>query len=123
MNPLRELRKRKGITQTELGHVLHVQKSAISKYELGRATPSSDILKKLSDYFGVSINYILGAKFHKTEDQQPSTDLVNFLNQSEVIFNGITYKLNDEDRQKAITALERIFLDAKSRSPKNFSKT
>lgn len=122
MNPLRELRKRKGITQTELGHVLHVQKSAISKYELGRATPSSDILKKLSDYFGVSINYILGAKFHKAEEQQPSTDLVNFLNQSEVIFNGVTYKLNDENRQKAIAALELVFYDAQNRNTKKSAK-
>jgi len=121
MNPLRELRKRKGITQTELGHVLNVQKSAISKYELGRATPSSDILKKLSEYFDVSINYILGANFHKAE-QQPSTDLINFLNQSEVIFNGVTYKLNNEDRQKAIAALERIFLDIKTHSTKKSAK-
>ena len=113
MNTIRELRKSKGLTQTELGLILNVQKAAISKYELNRATPSSDILKKLSDYFGVSIDYILGANFHRAEEQKHSTDLINLLNQSEVIFNGTTYKLNDDDRQKAITALELVFEDAK----------
>lgn len=60
MNKIRELRIGKGITQSELGKILSVQKAAISKYELGRATPSPEILKKLADYFHVSIDYLLG---------------------------------------------------------------
>ena len=60
MNRIRKLRNDKHITQDELGTILNVQKSAVSKYELGRATPSPDVLRKLSEFFNVSIDYILG---------------------------------------------------------------
>lgn len=60
VNIIRELRTKSGITQDQLGKVLNVQKSAISKYELGRAQPSPDVLKKLSEYFGVTTDYLLG---------------------------------------------------------------
>lgn len=122
MNTIRELRKSKGLTQTELGHILNVQKAAISKYELNRATPSSDVLKKLSDYFGVSIDYILGANFHKITEHMNVVDLINLLNQAEVLFNGTIYKLNDDDRQKAISALEFVFSHAKAPIPNNSKK-
>lgn len=60
MNRIKELRLGKHLTQEKLGEFLHVQKAAISKYENGRATPSTDILKKLSHVFDVSTDYILG---------------------------------------------------------------
>lgn len=59
MNVIRKLRTEKGLTQEELGNILNVKKAAVSKYELGRAQPSPDILKKLSDFFGVSIDHLL----------------------------------------------------------------
>lgn len=57
---IRKLRLQKGLTQEELGNSINVQKAAISKYEIGRAVPSVDILIKLADLFGVSADYILG---------------------------------------------------------------
>lgn len=40
MTRIKELRLAKNITQEELGKVLNVQKTAISKYENGRIEPS-----------------------------------------------------------------------------------
>lgn len=60
MNRIKELRKQHELTQEELGSIINVQKAAISKYELERATPSTDILKKLADYFNVTTDYLLG---------------------------------------------------------------
>ena len=60
MNRIKELRKQHKLTQEELGSIINVQKAAISKYELERATPSTDILKKLADYFNVTTDYLLG---------------------------------------------------------------
>lgn len=71
MNRVKELRKQKHITQEELGKVLDIQKAAISKYENGRAEPSTEVLKKMSAYFGVSIDYLLGNAPAKTV--QPKT--------------------------------------------------
>lgn len=72
MNRVKELRKQKHITQEELGKVLDIQKAAISKYENGRAEPSTEVLKKMSAYFGVSIDYLLGNAPAKTAQQKPA---------------------------------------------------
>lgn len=72
MNRVKELRKQKHITQEELGKVLDIQKAAISKYENGRAEPSTEVLKKMSAFFGVSIDYLLGNSPVKVSNQTSS---------------------------------------------------
>ena len=72
MNRVKELRKQKHITQEELGKVLDIQKAAISKYENGRAEPSTEVLKKMSAYFGVSIDYLLGNAPAKAAQPKPA---------------------------------------------------
>ncbi len=62
MNRIKELRQSKGMTQEELGKVLNVQKSAISKYEKGRVSLTEDILSAVASYFGVSADYVLGSE-------------------------------------------------------------
>lgn len=49
-------RNKKGLTQPELGKLIHKSESSIRKYESGNVTPSIDILNKLADELGVSIN-------------------------------------------------------------------
>lgn len=60
MNRIRELRLSRGMTQEDLGKVLNVQKSAVSKYETGRASLTEDVLLAIAAYFGVSTDYVLG---------------------------------------------------------------
>lgn len=60
MNRIKDLRKQKGLTQEELGKLLNVQKAAVSKYELGRAVPSTDVLMKMAKIFGVTTDHLLG---------------------------------------------------------------
>ena len=57
---LRMLRKEKGMTGQELGKVFNVTKTAVSNWENGNRFPDENILKKISDYFNVSIDYLLG---------------------------------------------------------------
>lgn len=57
---LRRLRLDRGYTQEELGKLLNIQKSAISKYERGTVVPTADILLRLADIFGVSVDVLLG---------------------------------------------------------------
>jgi transcriptional regulator with XRE-family HTH domain len=57
---IRELRKGKQMTQTELGEVLGVQQPAIRKYEYGEVDIPISKLQALADFFGVSVNYLLG---------------------------------------------------------------
>ena len=60
MNRLKELRERRGLTQTQLGQILDVEKSTISKYEKGSLDLSSNTISTLCEYFNVSADYLLG---------------------------------------------------------------
>ena len=74
---LKELRKSKQITQKELAESIDLVKSSISAYEKDLKYPSIDVLIKLSNYFNVSCDYLLGLsdnleinKFDLTEEQR-----------------------------------------------------
>ena len=53
------LRKKSGLSQEQLAEALNVSRQAISKWEGGSAMPESDKLLALSNYFGVSLDYLL----------------------------------------------------------------
>ena len=57
---LKKLRKEKGLTQTELGEMLGVGKSAVCCYEKETRSPSSETIIDLVNIFAVSSDYILG---------------------------------------------------------------
>ena len=57
---LRELRKSKGITQSELALTLNVTYYAVCNYERGKNMPSDDIKIMLAKFFNVSIDYMMG---------------------------------------------------------------
>lgn len=57
---LRSLRKEMGITQNILGKNVGISRQAIAAYESGKREPDYRILFKIVDFFGVSIDFILG---------------------------------------------------------------
>lgn len=57
---LRNLRKSKNMTQEQLASAIGVERSSIGKYEGSKNNePSLDVLKRIADYFHVSIDYLL----------------------------------------------------------------
>lgn len=57
---LAALRKDKGLSQAELAKLLNMGQSTIAMYEKNRRTPDPATLKRLADFFNVSVDYILG---------------------------------------------------------------
>lgn len=57
---LKELRKAKGLLQSDIANALGISKATYSTYEIGTRTPPADILCKLADYFNVTTDYLLG---------------------------------------------------------------
>ena len=57
---LKELRKKRGISQVKLALDLHTTQNSISRYETGERQADYDMLIAIADYFGVSIDYLLG---------------------------------------------------------------
>lgn len=56
---LYQLRKKSGLSQEQLSEQLNVSRQAISKWESGSAFPESEKLILISNYFGVSVDYLL----------------------------------------------------------------
>ncbi|MCD8341729.1 MAG: helix-turn-helix domain-containing protein [Clostridiales bacterium] len=56
---IQTLRKEKGISQEELAEQAGVSRQAVSKWESGQSTPELEKLVLLSDYFGVTTDYLL----------------------------------------------------------------
>ena len=56
-----ELRKKEGLSQDELAEKVFVTRQAVSRWENGETTPSTETLKLLSKLFDVSINTLLGS--------------------------------------------------------------
>lgn len=56
---LASLRKAKGLTQIELAAAIHYSDKSISKWELGYALPTVDILKDFASFYGVTIDYLV----------------------------------------------------------------
>ena len=59
-NRLKDLRKSRRLTQEELGEIISVTQQNISKYENDVYEMPVDVLVKVSQYFDVSIEYLLG---------------------------------------------------------------
>ena len=57
---IRDLREDKDLTQKEMAHVLNCSQQVYCNYELGQRDVPTDILIKLSDFYNVSVDYILG---------------------------------------------------------------
>lgn len=63
------LRKKSGLSQEQLAEQLSVSRQAISKWESGQSVPESEKLIAISNYFDVSLDYLL-----KDENENESND-------------------------------------------------
>lgn len=57
---IRELRIEKGLTQTQLAEQLGLTQKSVSKYELEQLDLSTELVIKISRFFEVSADYLLG---------------------------------------------------------------
>ena len=59
---LRQIRRKKGYSQLKVAMDLSISREALSYYETGRRSPDLQMLRLLSDYFGVSIDYLINGR-------------------------------------------------------------
>lgn len=60
MEQLKILRKAKGVLQKDVAAYLGINRTTYVKYETGVSEPDNETLKKIADYYGVSIDHLLG---------------------------------------------------------------
>ena len=62
MKGLKIIRKRKGFTQLKVAMDLNISREALSYYENGKRCPDITTLKMLSNYFDVSIDFLINGE-------------------------------------------------------------
>lgn len=73
MEILLKLRKEKGVTQKDLAEYLQISRQAYANYEAGNRNPDFETLIKISEYFNVSVDYLLG-KDSEPQKEKPTED-------------------------------------------------
>ena len=95
MQQLRNLRKSKGLSMKELGRVIGVAESTISLYENNKRQPDNATLSALADFFGVSIDYLLGRNETKNPPNVFDVDGIVCFEEIGTICAGFNGSLNE----------------------------
>lgn len=66
---IRDLREDSDLTQTQIARILGMSQTGYSKYETGENDIPTEVLIKLSKYYDVSVDYLLGIS--NTKEKQP----------------------------------------------------
>lgn len=67
---IRNLRIDGGYTQKQIAEMLHIKQNTYSQHEIGVLNYPADVLMKLADFYGVSVDYLLGRTKNKTPYQK-----------------------------------------------------
>ncbi len=87
MNRLKQLRIEKKMTIKELGKIASMTDANISMIENGRRSLTENNAKFFSNFFNVSIDYLLGTSDIRTKEKSPTMDDIEvaFYNQHGIV--------------------------------------
>ncbi|MEL5938187.1 helix-turn-helix domain-containing protein [Tetragenococcus halophilus] len=110
---LKKLRHSKQMTQQELADQLNISKQTIGSWERGRTEPPLDTLKKIANFFNVSIDYLINYdkkywELTAEEEKDIAKQIENIINQTEneADINFYGEPITEEDRELLANALE-----------------
>lgn len=121
---IKELRKNKKMTQSELAESLGISASAVGMYEQGRRQPDSEMILKICSVFGISTDYLLGKKSTvKRHDVCELSEVFDeftqvLTSQQGLMFDGVL--LNEEDKKKIVDAIMAVAALAKQHRKESF---
>lgn len=77
MNELKNLRKSRNLLQKDIAKILGISVSTYCYWEKGDFQPDNEALKKIADYYGVTIDYLLGYEQQKNAPPPGETPLTD----------------------------------------------
>jgi transcriptional regulator with XRE-family HTH domain len=102
---IRILRERKGLSQKRLAHELDMPNQSLSNYERGYRLPTPEVLKKIADFFEVSVDYLLGRESFIYHANSPR-NLKEFIERGNFTYDEVV--LEEEDMKKIRQMIELI---------------
>ena len=108
---VKKLRQEKGISQIELANTIEVTNDTISLWERGLRRPENKQLKKLSEFFDVSIAYLTGSSYnrHAENDFESETVWLENVDFLEDMFEKTT-RLSDDSLMVIREMIERTLI-------------
>ena len=73
---LKQIREERGLTKRELCEKTGISERAYLTYEFGEREPKIGVIQKLADFYGVSIDYILGRNAKEEQNESDAGDKV-----------------------------------------------
>lgn len=64
---IRDLREDRDLKQDDIAKILNCSQACYSYYESGKRDIPTEVLQKLADFYGVSVDYLLG----RTKEKKP----------------------------------------------------
>ena len=119
-----KLRKEAGKTQEQMANTFGIERTTYGGYERGDIMPPFDKLKAISDYFNVSIDYLIGntnIKDKSIDHSKPKihdvsealTNLINELKDTSTPMQVDGLLLDNESRELLIKSIENSLLMSK----------
>lgn len=111
MNRIKMLREEKNIYQKDLAKLLNVSVPAINYYENEKRAIDTETASKLADFFGVSVDFLLG----KSDIRKP---LNIDLDDMDIAFATGIKGLNEENKEIAKNIIEGLLAKQKNEENK-----
>ena len=119
---IREQRRLKGLSQSELAKVLGVSVRSLIRYESGERTPNTALSRALdipigelygeNDRFVAAAGELYGVRGHRQARQ--------FIQEAEALFAG--GELSEEDKEAFFKAITDIYWESKARNQKRYAR-
>ena len=101
---LRELREKAGLTMKEVGVAVGSAESTMSLYETGKRQPDFCTMKRIADYFGVTVDYLMGSEVDEILEKRSSEEqtlLRGYRNLSEIDKKEVLEYIEFKGRKKS----------------------
>jgi len=105
---IKELRKEKGLKQTELADQLGVNVYTVSKWEIGTRVPHDENLTMLCDFFDVNRDYLLGGKYRKEPEGLECKEVDEFMEFMETTIHAFC-RLNSKSKQEVHDLVSHLY--------------
>ena len=96
-----ELLREHHTTAYQVGKATGISTATLTDWKKGRSSPKADKLQKIADYFGVSVDYLLG----KEQKEKPSGQKAGEPSKIELLTRRVE-KLPEEDQERIIKILD-----------------
>ena len=104
---LKELRLNKGLTQIEFAKTFNIANGTVGNWETGKREPDYEMLSRIADFYGVTIDYLLG----RDQKEKPA--------KMEKSLPDILYRYDElsEDQQREVLAFMEFKLAQQTKNP------